>query len=47
MDHPEKEPSTLDKKPPLFKSWKQIYGAVLAILLVLVVLFYLFTVQYS
>jgi len=44
----EKEKTTIiDEKPPFFKSWKQIYVFVLGVLTTLVVLFYIFTIQFS
>jgi len=39
--------STLDKKPPFFKSWKQIYLFVLGNLIILIILFYWFTKSFS
>lgn len=36
-----------DHKPPFFTSWKRIYILVLAILMMLISLFYLLTIQYS
>lgn len=35
------------EKPPLFSSWNQLYGLVLLNLIVLIVLFYIFTVTFS
>jgi len=32
-----------EEKPPLFSSWKRLYALVLLNLIVLIVLFYLFT----
>jgi hypothetical protein len=31
-----------DEKPPFLRSWNRVYGAVLSLLVVLMVLFYLF-----
>jgi hypothetical protein len=39
--------STLDKKPPFFKNWKQIYLLVIGVLCVLIILFYWFTISFS
>lgn len=36
-----------DPSPPFFKSWKGAYIFVIAFLLLLIVLFYLFTIAYS
>ncbi len=32
-----------DEKPPIMKSWNALYGLVLGMLVVLMILFYLFT----
>jgi len=32
-----------NEKPPFFKSWKRLYAVVLLNLIVLIILFYLFT----
>jgi len=34
-------------KPPFFKKWRYLYLAVLGWLVMLIILFYLFTVSYS
>ncbi len=47
MADPTKDKSTFDQKPPLFKSWIQVYVFVMAVFGVLVTLFYLFTKIFS
>lgn len=47
MNNSEESNSILDEKPPFFKNWKQIYLLVIAVLLVMILLFYLFTVSFS
>jgi len=42
-----KSTPTLIDKPPFFKSWKQIYGFVLAVFLIIVILLYFFTIIFS
>lgn len=36
-----------DEKPPVLSSWNQLYGLVLLNLIVLIILFYLFTEAFS
>jgi len=36
-----------DEKPPILKSWRNIYIAVLANLILLIILFYLFEEHFS
>lgn len=36
-----------DEKPPILSSWNQLYGLVLLNLIVLIVLFYIFTKSFS
>ncbi len=36
-----------DGLPPFVKSWKQLYGLVIAALVLLIVLFYWFTITFS
>jgi len=47
MAHKSNNPEEELEKAPFFGSWKAIYIAVLAIFLITVGLFYLFTVSYS
>lgn len=42
-----KKTEAADEKPPLFSSWSYLYGIVLVNLIVLVVLFYIFTEAFS
>lgn len=42
-----KDSARLDEKPPFFKNWKQVYAFVLAVFALLVILFYLFTINFS
>jgi hypothetical protein len=37
----------VDEKPPILSSWKQIYSIVLINLIVLILLFYIFTKSFS
>jgi len=37
----------IDEKPPVLKSWKQVYTVVFLNLVVLIILFYLFTKIFS
>lgn len=39
--------NTADDRPPIFKSWRNIYLFVLGVLLTLIVLFHLFTQAYK
>jgi hypothetical protein len=41
------ETSPIEEKPPIFKNWKRVYAFVLAVFVVLVILFYAFTVTFS
>ncbi len=47
MTDKEKELSDIEKKPPFFKSWKSVYIMVLSVLVVLILLFFWFTVSFS
>jgi hypothetical protein len=47
MDEDQDNNSTMDQKPPFFRSWRSIYIFVILIFLILVVLFYWFTVTFS
>lgn len=42
MSEPQEE-TTPDELPPFFKTWKQMYIAVMANLLLIIILFYWFT----
>ncbi len=43
---PEKERRIVDDRPPFFRGWGGVYGAVLGFLAFLVLVFYLFTRHY-
>lgn len=43
----QKSKPTLKDKPPVFKSWKQMYAFVLGAFATLVILFYIFTITFS
>lgn len=47
MSDPQKDTSTLDQKPPFFKSWMHIYLLVMLVFCFLVGIFYLITKIYS
>lgn len=36
-----------EEKPPILKSWKNLYALVIAVLVVLIVLFYFFTKHFA
>ncbi len=41
------DPSSGDEPPPLFKSWSSWYALVLGTLILLIILFYVFTKSFS
>ena len=43
MEHLNSDEIIIEEKPPLLGSWKKIYFAVLLNLIVLIILFYLFS----
>lgn len=48
MELPNTQPNIpLESKPPVFKTWKQLYFFVLILHLIIVILFYLFKISFS
>jgi len=43
MDYPQTKEESPEEKPPLFSSWNKLYTAVMLNLIILIILFYLFT----
>jgi hypothetical protein len=43
----EKDHSNIEEGPPFFKSWNAIYRMVIAVLVLLILLFYWFSVSFS
>jgi len=47
MTTQQEDATTQDQRPPFFKSWKGIYAVVLIVFVILVALFYLFTIYFA
>jgi hypothetical protein len=43
MDYLQTKEAQLEEKPPLFSTWNKLYTAVIFNLIILIILFYLFT----